>query len=328
MSEIVDGLKEILSPVQSDLDVVEQVLVETLRPPSPQVRPLVEHVKRYRGKMLRPAISLLAGRCFGEIGRPQHEVGAVIEMIHVATLVHDDVLDRSDLRRGIATVNRKWGNHAAVLLGDYLFATAFSLSANLEDRLASRYLSWITGMVCQGEILQIQEAGNVDLPEEVYLDVIEKKTAFLFSAAARVGAEYAGAPEAAAAALADYGMKLGTAFQIIDDCLDLTGDEERVGKTLGTDAKQGKVTLPVIHFLKTAEAKDAAHVRELLTDPGEDDPGEEIRHLLQCAGALDYARDRAVEYTEEAIRGLGAVPPSPFREALEKLARFTISRRR
>lgn len=322
-----DGLGAILAPVTRDLEAVDALLKEVLRPPTDRVRPLVENVKRFKGKMLRPALVVLSGRCFGEIGTPHHHLGAIVEMIHVATLVHDDVLDSADHRRGFPTVNREWGNHAAVLLGDYLFATAFALSANLENRLASRYLSWITGIVCQGEISQIRETGNLDLPEEVYFDIIEKKTAYLFSASARVGAEYMNAPEDATTALADYGMKLGSAFQIVDDCLDLDGEEARVGKTLGTDADQGKVTLPVIHYFRTAPAADAEVLRGLLGD-GASDHREEIRRRLEGHGSLEHARKRAETLAEEAVAGLRAVPAGPCRTALEDLARYSLHRRR
>jgi octaprenyl-diphosphate synthase len=291
------------------------------------VRPLVEHVKRFHGKMLRPAMTVLAGRCFGDIGRTHHQLGAVVELIHTATLVHDDVLDDSDMRRGIGTVNREWGNHTAILLGDFLFATAFSLSANIENRLASRYLSWITGVVCQGEMLQILETGNLDLAEEVYIEVIEKKTAFLFSAAARVGAEYQGASQEAVDALTGYGMKLGTAFQVIDDCLDLDGDQTRVGKTLGTDARQGKVTLPVIHFLESATREKGDRMRDLLSS-GDHGARDEIRDLLDREGSLEYARGRATAYAEDAARLLEVVPPSDYRDVLLNLARYTLSRKR
>lgn len=321
-----DELAPILDVVKDDLAAVDAVVDEVLRPPTPSVRVLVEHVKRYRGKMLRPALALLAGRSFGEIGRPHHQLAAVVEMIHVATLVHDDVLDGADRRRGVSTANDEFGIEAAVLLGDYLFATAFALSANLENRLASRYLAFVTGVVCQGEIAQIRECGNLDLPEEVYLDVIEKKTAWLFAASARVGAEYQEAPEAACRALSDYGMRLGTAFQIVDDCLDLVGDESIAGKTLGTDAGQGKVTLPVIHHLRSVSAKEADRMRDLLRDGG--DRREEIRRLLEASGSLEYARRRAEELVDAATAALRPIPAGPPRAALERLARYSLLRRR
>ncbi|MEN8148541.1 MAG: polyprenyl synthetase family protein [Planctomycetota bacterium] len=327
-----DILGQILAPVAADLEAVNGVFEEILRPPTDQVRVLVEHVKRFKGKMLRPALVMFAGRCYstetgGDIGDEHHKLGAVVELIHVATLVHDDVLDSADMRRGLETVSHRWDNEAAVLLGDYLFATAFALSANLSTRLASRYLSWVTGVVCQGEIAQVVERGNLDLTEETYLDIIEKKTAYLFAASARVGAEYAGAPESGVKALTDYGMKMGTAFQIIDDCLDLEGEEDRVGKTLGTDAGQGKVTMPVLQYLRTAGPADVERMREML---GGGDPSVRgaIRGALVNSGCLAYAQERARGFAREALKCLEHVPACPSRDSLAAIAEFTISRNR
>jgi octaprenyl-diphosphate synthase len=320
-------LKDILKPVEDDIKAVAMLLDELLRPPTEQVRAMVEHVKAFRGKMLRPALTMFAGRCFDEIGEDHIKLGAVVELIHTATLVHDDVLDSADIRRGLETVSRKWDTETAILLGDYLFATAFGLSASLENPLAARYLSWVTGIVCQGEIAQTVEQGNLELTEELYLDVIEKKTAYLFAGSARVGAEYAGASEQEAGALTDYGMKLGAAFQIIDDCLDLDGEEERVGKTLGTDAGQGKVTLPVLQYLRTSSEADAAHMRELLTS-GDPAVRDDVRELLVSSGALQYARDRANQFAAEAERSISGLPDTPAKASLAELAQYTLARKR
>jgi octaprenyl-diphosphate synthase len=327
-SSLTNGLGSILSPVTEDLKSVSVVIDDVMRAPTTKVRPMLDLVRRYRGKMLRPAFTILAGRCFGEVGRDHHHLGAIVELIHTATLVHDDILDSSDMRRREETVNRKWGNHAAVLLGDFLFATAFGLSANLDNPLASRYLAWTSGVVCQGEIMQIIETGNLDLREEDYMEIIEKKTAYLFAASARVGAEYVGAPKEAVDALADYGMRLGTAFQIIDDCLDLVGEEERVGKTLGTDARQGKVTLPVIHFLRTASEASTMRLRELLSGGEGDEHLEEIRALLIGNGSLKFARNRATQLAEESVERISTIPESEARGSFEALAHYTLLRNR
>lgn len=323
-----DGLTTILGPISEDLAAVEKILGEIIKAPSRQVRPLVEHIQKYRGKRLRPGFTILAGRCFRDVSLPHHQLGAIVELIHTATLVHDDVLDKADKRRGLSTVNDGWGNHTAVLLGDYLFATAFALSASLENPLASRYLSWIAGVVCQGEMLQNLESGNLDLDEQTYLDLIEKKTAYLFAASARVGAVYSGASDKAAEALGRYGMSLGTAFQIVDDCLDLEGDEDRVGKTLGTDALQGKATLPVIQYLRTAGESDARHLRDLLGGGDGDAHREEIQSLLLSSGAMAWAKERAVFYVEQGLECLAEIPDSPYRQALIQLAEYTLARQR
>jgi octaprenyl-diphosphate synthase len=323
-----DVLMSIMAPIQDDLKAVSAVIDEVMKAPSLKVRPMLDQVRRYRGKMMRPAFCILAGRCFGDVGRDHHHLGAITELIHTATLVHDDILDSADKRRREETVNLTWGNHAAVLLGDFLFASAFGLSANLEDPLASRYLAWISGVVCQGEIMQIIETGNLDLKEEDYNEIIEKKTAYLFAASARVGAEYVGAPRESVDALADYGMRLGTAFQIIDDCLDLVGEEERVGKTLGTDARQGKVTLPVIHFLRTAAETETGRLRELLSGGHGDAHLEEIRSLLIGNGSLAFARNRATQLAEEAVAKVATLPESEARDSFTALANYTLSRNR
>jgi octaprenyl-diphosphate synthase len=325
---VADGLARILEPVAQDIQKVEGILEEIVRAPTREIRPMLEHVQEYRGKRLRPAFTVLAGRCFGEIGLPHHQLGAIVELIHTATLVHDDVLDKADRRRGLPTLNEQWGNHAAVLLGDFLFATAFGLSASLENRLASRYLAWIAGIVCQGEMLQVLSSGNLDLDEQTYFDLIEKKTAYLFAASARVGAEYVGAPREAVDGLSDYGMRIGTAFQIIDDCLDLDGDEAKVGKTLGTDARQGKVTLPLIHYLRTAPEESSREVRDWLATAAADERRAEIRDRLVDQGSLAYARDRAKALAGDALASLRSVPVGPYRTVFERLAEYTLARRR
>ncbi len=322
------GLSEILAPIAADLRAVDEEIDEVLKPSSAKVRPLVEHIARFRGKMLRPAVAILSARCFAPVRRAHHQVAAIVEMIHLATLVHDDVLDAAERRRGLATANASFGNEAAVLLGDFVFSTAFSLSAALEDRLASRYLSFIAGIVCQGEILQILASGNLDLSEEDYLEQIEKKTAFLFAAAARVGAEYAGAPSATAEALSVYGLSLGTAFQIIDDCLDFEGEEASVGKTLGTDARQGKATLPVIHFLREAPADRVRRLRAIVAGGEGEERRGEIRDLLAEAGSLEYAHAAAARHAGRAEAALAAVPEGEWRDALAALAAYSVRRSR
>jgi octaprenyl-diphosphate synthase len=320
------ALGDILAPIQDDLERMEVKLLGFLGEHEGRVRELLDHVGRYRGKRLRPALVLLAGHCCGGVTEEHLGVSAIVEMIHTATLVHDDVLDGAGVRRRLPTVNADYGNETAVLLGDYLFATAFSASAALEDRMASRYLSHITGIVCQGEILQIAERGNVDLSEERYYDIISRKTAALYAAAARVGAAYAGADEEMVDCFESFGRDLGLAFQIVDDCLDLTGEEECVGKSLGTDFGQAKVTLPVIHFLQTAPADQAKRMRELLASG--DGGLAEARGMLVGHGSLTHAEDRVAAHLEAAKSHLSALPASEWRTALERSADYVSYRRR
>ncbi len=320
------ALEEILRPVQDDLGRMEARLVGILGEHDGRVLELLDHVGRFRGKRLRPALVLLAANCCGDVTTSHLDVAAIVELIHTATLVHDDILDSADVRRRLPTVNSGYGNETAVLLGDYLFATAFSASAALPDRLASRYLSHITGVVCQGEIMQIAERGNLDLDQDRYYDIISKKTASLYAAAARVGAVYAGADEETARRFESYGLELGLAFQIIDDCLDITGEEERVGKSLGTDFEQSKVTLPVIHFLRTAPDEQKATMRRL------EGAGEgalvEARRMLIDHGSLAYAETASANHIASAKTHLAGVAPSPFRASLELAAEYVTYRRR
>lgn len=322
-------LSDILAPVGDEVRAVESVLRETCATSHPMVAEMVAHSQRFSGKRLRPALVLLAGRGAGRWNPELVPVAVVVEMIHTATLVHDDVLDEALLRRQVASINALHGNEGAVLLGDFLFARAFALSASLENRLASRYLAEITAEVCQGEILQNRERGNLDLPEERYFEIIRKKTAVLYAASAEVGARYAGAREPAVAALHAYGMGIGTAFQIVDDCLDVDGDEAEVGKSLGTDVAKGKMTLPVIHFLGTAPAAERDAMKVLLANPGMDGTSRNrARALLRGQGSIDFALGRAETLVGEARDHLEALDPSPFRDALHALADYVLQRSR
>ncbi len=337
-------LSDLLAPVAADLASVEALFRETCESPHPLVREMVAHSQRFSGKRLRPALVVLSGRASGAFGGEHVPVAVVVEMIHTATLVHDDILDEAMLRRKVASCNALYGNEGAVLLGDFLLARAFALSASLENRFASRYLADVTAEVCQGEILQNRERGNLDLPEDRYFEIIRKKTAILYAAAGEVGARYAGAPEASVRALHAYGLGIGLAFQIVDDCLDVDGDEGEVGKSLGTDVAKGKMTLPVIHFLRTAPASEREAMRRLLAGaagadgpaPAPGDPGtaaaraarEKAREHLRRRGSIAFSLGRAEGLVEEARGHLAGLPPSPFREALHGLADYVLQRKR
>ncbi len=322
-------LADVLVPVSEDLRAVESLFRETCETSHPLVREMVAHSQRFSGKRLRPAIVLLAGRSAGEWSPEIVPVAVVVEMIHTATLVHDDVLDEALLRRQVSSCNALYGNEGAVLLGDFLFARAFALSASLEDRLASRYLAEITAEVCQGEILQNRERGNLDLPEERYFEIIRKKTAILYAASAEVGGRYAGAPEGAVRALHAFGLGMGLAFQIVDDVLDVDGDEALVGKSLGTDVAKGKMTLPLIHFLGSAPSPEREEMRRLLGAPDPDGPARDrARRLLREQGSIDFSLQRAERLVEEARGHLRVLDPSPYRQALQALGEYVLLRKR
>src|SRR5262245_42224702 len=248
------------SLIADDLEQAERVLQSALASARPGVAELIAHLAPYRGKRLRPALLLLTARACGPVTPAHHVLAAVVEMIHTATLVHDDVLDSASVRRHAPTVNAGWGNQASILLGDYLFTHAFHLSSTLDDALACRLIGEATNRLCEGELHQIVQRGNLELTEEEYFDIIDAKTAELTACSCRLGALYSGAGDGAVEQLSSYGRSLGIAFQIADDLLDLVGEEQTAGKSLGTDLEQQKLTLPLIYLLATAPAEQAARV--------------------------------------------------------------------
>jgi octaprenyl-diphosphate synthase len=311
--------------IRPQLEAVEKLFHQELSSDLRCVNALVKHVSRFRGKMLRPMLVLLAGKAAGEVTEAHTVLATVVEMVHMATLVHDDVLDEAELRRKGATINHLRGNEAAVLLGDYLISHSFHLCSSLDCQLASRMIGRTTNEVCEGELLQIDNRNNLDLTEETYLQIITRKTASLCATCCLLGAEYAGAGEARVGQLELYGLSLGTAFQIQDDILDIVGEENTVGKTLGSDVEKGKLTLPMIHFLRTAPQEHRQLLRSLLQGNGPD-KGERIRNLILPSGSIEYARQRAREFVDRARGALGALPDSEARRVLDTMAEFVVLR--
>jgi octaprenyl-diphosphate synthase len=259
-------LATLYAPIADELAAVEAILRRELSNPDPFVDELARHGFRLGGKRLRPALLLLAAKAVGEVTPDHLTLAAVIEMIHTATLVHDDVLDEATLRRHQATVNARWDNEASVLLGDYLFTHAFYLASTTNSTFACRTIGRATNITCEGEMRQLAAAGQLDLGEQKYLAIIEAKTAELCSCACRLGAHYAGAETQAEDALARYGRSLGVAFQITDDLLDLVGTESATGKSLGTDLEKRKATLPLIHLLHHVGSDGRAAVDRIVHD--------------------------------------------------------------
>ncbi|HEV3163282.1 MAG TPA: polyprenyl synthetase family protein, partial [Isosphaeraceae bacterium] len=260
-------LTAVYDPIAAELAEAERIFAAELGSRLPFVQHLVEHCARLRGKRLRPALLLLSAQACGGVNSAHPVLAAVVEMIHTATLVHDDVLDEAVIRRHAATVNAEWGNESAVLMGDYLFTHAFHLAASLDSTLACRWIGRATNLVCEGEMQQIYNRGNLDLDEPTYLSIVRGKTAELTAVSCRLGAHYAGAAEDTVEALASFGRDLGVAFQITDDVLDIWGEERATGKTLGTDLDKQKLTLPLIRLLRTASPETADQVRSLLAEP-------------------------------------------------------------
>ncbi len=316
---------DLYAPIAQDLEEVEGILRASLESSRPGMERLLRHLHHFRGKRLRPALLLLAARACGQVNAAHHVLGAVVEMIHTATLVHDDVLDAALVRRHVASVNASWGNQASILLGDYLFTHAFHLASTLDDARACRIIGAATNRVCAGELHQVVERGNWELNENDYLAIIDAKTAELTSCCCRLGALYSGVTEQVVEALARYGRYLGLAFQIADDLLDLVGEENTAGKSLGTDLEQQKLTLPLIRLLHRAPAEQAVRLRQVLASPG-NHKRELLRPDLQASGALHYARRQAEEFARRACAELECLAPSSSRTILAALGDRVVHR--
>jgi octaprenyl-diphosphate synthase len=324
-----DGLartwKRLYGPIAAELAAAEALLASELASDDAFVDGLVKHAFHLGGKRLRPALLLLAAKACGRIVRDHVVLAAVVEMIHTATLVHDDILDEAEVRRHRETINAKSGNEASVLVGDFLFTHAFYLASSLETTYACRLIGRATNIVCAGELRQIHGRGNFELSEGEYLEIVEAKTAELCACCCRLGAHYAGAGLACENALDRYGRNLGIAFQIADDLLDLVGDETAMGKSLGTDLEKQKMTLPLIRLLSESTTRERAEIVELLASNRREDQSQ-IHLWLERSDAIAYARRQARSYADAACDETRHLPASPERDALAALAELVISR--
>lgn len=319
-------LSTLYSSIADDLREAARIFRDELVSDQDFISDLCRHVEQFHGKQIRPALLLLCAQACGGV-RPEHHVlAAVVEMVHISTLVHDDVLDEADIRRRAATVNRLWGNERAVLTGDYLISHAFHLCSGLDSQFAARLIGRTCNEVCEGELMQVVNRGNFELSENEYLDIITRKTASLIGACCLLGARFAGADEAVACGLHRFGVALGVAFQIADDILDVIGDEAEAGKSLGRDVQKGKLTLPLIHYLRTQPAERRAHALALLRGSGPEQT-REVERLLLDSDSLEYAQRQAHEHIRRAATVLDELPPSDARAALAEMAEFVVSRR-
>jgi octaprenyl-diphosphate synthase len=324
-------LSTTFAPVAADIAEAERILTSTLAEYAAPgesggpLTPLIHHLKHYRGKRLRPALLLLAAKAFGNVSPAHHTLAAAVEMIHTATLVHDDVLDEADVRRHVPTVNAGWGNTVSILLGDMLFTHAFHLASTVDGR-ACRVIGEATNRVCAGELRQACERGNLFLTESAYFDIIDGKTAALTACCGRLAALYAGESDEVAERLAGYGRNLGLAFQIADDLLDLCGEPETAGKTLGTDLAQSKLTLPVIHCLTHLPADADADALRAAIREGAAGLGERVLAALESTESLGYARRRAEDFARAARQDLEVLPRSECRTILERITDWSIRR--
>jgi octaprenyl-diphosphate synthase len=319
-------LEDIRRVVDADMAAVDGVIRRRLASDVVLINQISNYIIGSGGKRLRPALVLLAGGHFG--AKPEHvrELAAVIEFIHTATLLHDDVVDESSLRRGRDTANAVFGNAASVLVGDFLYSRAFQMMVEVGSMRVMEVMAEATNIISEGEVLQLMNVGDAETDEESYLRVVRYKTAKLFEAATRVGAIIGGATEAEERALADCGMHLGTAFQLIDDVLDYSGDAAETGKNVGDDLAEGKPTLPLIYVMRNGDETERAVVREAITN-GDRAHMQAVIAAIQATGALEYAREAAHREAETARAAIEGLRASPHKSALLELALFAVERR-
>jgi octaprenyl-diphosphate synthase len=321
----VAALEEVVHLVQDDLGEVERRLDEELRSEVPLVGEIGRYVGASGGKRLRPVLLLLASRLSGYRGERATALAALVELLHTATLLHDDVVDEAPLRRGRASVNGRWGNELAVLLGDFLFSRAMAMALSPDDLRLLKLLSEVTQRMIEGEVLEIERCGDLTLTAEERQDIIRRKTAELFSASLRMGAMVGGASDETERALAGYGLSLGICFQMVDDLLDVSADEKLLGKPVGNDLREGKLTLPVILTLRRAGRPALDSIRAVVEDRGYARVGpREIARLVRESGALDESWLLAERHAEAARRALLRIEPSPYRDALMFLPDFVL----
>lgn len=307
--------------VRADLEQVNDAILAQAREFDPAVEGYVSYVCEAAGKRIRPALALLAGGATGGVNEDHRRLSIILEMIHIASLVHDDIMDGADKRRGIATAASKWGSALSVLLGDALFAYALELATHFDDTTVCRIIAKASRDVCSGEILQTQRRFDLNLQIPEYYRMIEMKTAALFAAATELGARLSGKSDAVQQAMRSYGMKLGTAYQIYDDCLDIVGDEKTVGKTLRTDLIKGKLTLPILFLLMDATDPQRRKLSQMLLQ-GEPMDTSLLAGIADYEGAIERAVRSAKELLEEARADLICLDETPQKQALGDITRY------
>ena len=318
-------LEQLYALIGPDMKAVDAVIRERLYSDVVLVRQVAEYIINSGGKRMRPALVLLTAGAMGYQGSHHHELAAVVEFIHTATLLHDDVVDESELRRGRQTANAAFGNAASVLVGDFLYSRAFQMMVAVDNMRVMQVLSDATNIIAEGEVLQLMNCHDADVDEERYMQVIHYKTAKLFEAAARLGGIIGGAEPAVEAALASYGMHLGTAFQLVDDVLDYSGQEADTGKHLGDDLAEGKPTLPLIHAMQHGTPEHAACVRKAIEEGGRD-AFPEVLLAIQQSGALEHTRARAAKEAEQARAAISLLGDSLYKKALLELTFLAVER--
>jgi octaprenyl-diphosphate synthase len=320
-------LREIVRLVEDDLARVEALFAEQARSDVRLVSEIGHYIREGGGKRVRPALLLLASRLCGCREERAVVLAATVEFIHAATLLHDDIIDEATVRRGRRSVNSRWGNDITVLLGDFLYTKSMAMALSQDNLPILRLLSDVTLRMIEGEILEIERNGDMQVTEDDHLDLIRRKTADLFAACTRIGALLGDVGEEKRRALTSYGLNLGICFQMVDDLLDFTAEEKTLGKPVANDLREGKVTLPMIFLLRHADPAGAEKVRAVLEDRGFGRvTREELLRLARAHGALEEARTLAERYAEAARADLDVFEPSPYRDALEALPGFILAR--
>ena len=323
-----DALTDLVAQVHDDLEECNRTIVARMDSPVALIPQLAAHIVAAGGKRLRPVLTLATARMCGYGGGVRHvHLAACVEFIHTATLLHDDVVDESQLRRGLASANAVFGNQASVLVGDFLFARAFQLMVADGSLRVLEILSAAAATIAEGEVLQLVTQNDLATSEDRYLDVVRGKTAALFAAACEVGAVIAGRPAAEQQALRDYGMNLGIAFQLVDDALDYAADQATLGKTVGDDFREGKITLPVLAAYAGGDAAERAFWHRTIEDSEQTDADlEQAMRLMDARGAIGITLDRAAHFSGLAKQGLAPFPDSRLRRSLAAVADYTVSR--
>ncbi len=319
------ALPPILDPVAADMRRVDALIRQRLKSDVLLIRQVAEYIVAGGGKRLRPALHLMASAAAGRRSEARFELAAVIEFIHTATLLHDDVVDESELRRGRKTANAAFGNAASVLVGDFLYSRAFQMMVTIDNMRVMEVMAEATNTIAEGEVLQLLNIRNPEVDEARYLEVIHRKTAKLFQATTRLAGVMAGVSPVLEQGLADYGTHLGTAFQLIDDVLDYSGDAGTIGKNVGDDLAEGKPTLPLIHAMRTGTPVQVALIRDAIEHGGRD-AFSEVVAAIKATGALDYARAAARREADAACAAIGSLPESPAKAALVGLADYSVLR--
>lgn len=319
-------LEQIIDLTEQDMAAVNATILEQLNSDVSLINQLGYYIISGGGKRIRPMIAVLTARALGYEGDKHVTIAALIEFIHTATLLHDDVVDESDMRRGKATANAAFGNAASVLVGDFIYTRAFQMMTDLDSMPVLALMAKAVNVIAEGEVLQLMNCNDPDITEEIYMQVIYSKTARLFEAASQSSAMLSGGNPEQIQGLQDYGRYLGTAFQLIDDLLDYDANGETLGKNTGDDLNEGKPTLPLLHAMKHGDAEQSAMIRGAIEQGNGRHLLEPVLAAMHQWGSLDYTRARAEEEADKAIRALQVLPESPYRTALEGLAHIAVRR--